>query len=398
MSNKFIIVGDVHLGKYLSVGRPESGIRLNSRVADTVNLLDWILEIAFDGGIDNIIFTGDIFEDIRPDYKYVILFLEFLQFCQSNNINIHIVAGNHDMKRVGTEMCSALDIYQKGNFATVYKTFDTIILDGVGITMIPYRDREWLQCKDIDSALLLIKNQLEEQASMIPSDYYKVAIGHLAIEGSIFVGDESDSLTNQIMCPISFFKDYDFTWMGHVHKYQVISKIPFVSHVGSLNISDFGEAGAEKNIIVFDIDQYPIYNVIPIPIRQLRKISVSVPKEQNSTEFVLNEIKNMHDILSMRDVTVKVEIKLNDQKAESINRDLIEKFLYNIGVHYISNISESKAISVVDLEKVESVDNSITPEKAIKIFAEHESFESEDDRERYLKFAAEIIEQQKVKK
>jgi DNA repair exonuclease SbcCD nuclease subunit len=186
--------------------------------------------------------------------------------------------------------------------------------------------------------------------------------------------------------------------MGHVHKYQVISKIPFVSHVGSLNISDFGEAGAEKNIVVFDIDRYPIYNIIPIPIRQLRKISVSVPKEQNSTEFVLNEIKNMHDILSMRDVTVKIEVKLNDQKAESINRELIEKFLYNIGVHYISNISESKAISVVDLEKVESVDNSITPEKAIKIFAEHESFESEDDRERYLKFAAEIIEQQKVKK
>ena len=71
-----LILGDVHLGKGLNIGKPSVGNSLNSRVIDQLNLLNWALEQSLDNLVSRIIITGDIFEDSKPDYQLVQFFTQ----------------------------------------------------------------------------------------------------------------------------------------------------------------------------------------------------------------------------------------------------------------------------------------------------------------------------------
>ncbi len=59
-----LILGDVHLGGSMSIGRVGIGSVLNSRLADQQHLLDWTLDYSIDKNISTIILTGDIFDDL----------------------------------------------------------------------------------------------------------------------------------------------------------------------------------------------------------------------------------------------------------------------------------------------------------------------------------------------
>ena len=74
---KALIVGDVHLGKGLNIGKPGIGTSLNSRVIDQVKLLDWVVERGLEFNVELIVLTGDIWEDVKPHYALVNLFIKF---------------------------------------------------------------------------------------------------------------------------------------------------------------------------------------------------------------------------------------------------------------------------------------------------------------------------------
>ena len=244
-----LIIGDVHLGKGLSIGKPGIGNALNSRVQDQIKLLDWALDQAIDHHVGTIILTGDICEDPKPDYILIELFIYWLKKCEMNNIEVHIIAGNHDIKRTGIQYKSFLDLISAAELpsVTVYKHVNTIFKNGVGFTLFPFRDRSSLDGRTEAEALYKISSTLSYELASIPQEYDKVLIGHLALKGSIFVGDEFDNLANELMCPLNLFRGYDYVWMGHVHKPQVRRrKKQHIAHIGSLDISDFGETDHKK--------------------------------------------------------------------------------------------------------------------------------------------------------
>ena len=287
-----LIVGDVHLGKGIGIGKPGIGSSLNSRVVDQFRLLDWVLDQAIEVHAGAIILTGDICEDVKPDYILIELFVEWLRRCSSHYIEVHIIAGNHDLKRTGSRFSSYLDLITTLDLSDVhvYKNTNTVLRDGVGFTLLPFRDRQALGCSTNDEALEKVANQLPYEVESIPNDFSRVLVGHLAIEGSIFVGDEFDNLARELMCPTEMFVGYDYVWMGHVHKPQVRQKDPYIAHVGSLDISDFGETDHTKIIVVFDTNLPDKFYEIEVPSRPLRRVMVDVPSGFDATSFVTNKI------------------------------------------------------------------------------------------------------------
>jgi DNA repair exonuclease SbcCD nuclease subunit len=183
-----VIVGDVHLGKGVKIGKPGISGALNSRIIDQINLLDWTIEQAVEHNADMLVFTGDICHDLKPHYKLVRLFIRTLKRCEASNLEVHIAGGNHDLSRTGKHYESVLDIITAAGLPKVYihKDTNTILRDGVGITFLPYRDRMCLGYEKNDEALKLVSDQLVYEQSYIPEDWDKVLIGHLALEGSIF--------------------------------------------------------------------------------------------------------------------------------------------------------------------------------------------------------------------
>lgn len=395
-NSKVLIVGDVHLGKGLSsLGRPGIGTNLNSRLVDQIKLLDWIFEKSLEHQVTSIIFTGDIFEDVKPDYSLVKIFFSFLGKCANGEIEVHIVAGNHDLKRSGANYTSVLDLVdlQDSEYLHFHKHLNTLHFDGLSITLLPFRDRKSLSCETHDQALIELEERLPYELSEIPSNHDKVLIGHLALEGAIYVGDEVDDQANELMCPLSLFAGYDYVWMGHVHKPQVHSKSPYRAHIGSLDLSDFGESDHQKILILFDPNLKSKFIEIPVPSRPLKKIVISIPKDGDATALVQEELEKINKATPLDEAIVRLEVKLEGLESKNVNRKVIEELCGNLKVSYLCGFLESRNVSVVPTAKQSQiVDNTISPKAAIKHWSQEHNFELPQERESYLAAAHATLE------
>ena len=373
-----IILGDVHLGKGCNIGKNYIGSSINSRILDQINLLDWTLDQSIENLTNNIIITGDIFEDPKPHPFLISLFISWLKKCESHHINVHIIAGNHDVLRNGNIYTSPLDIVNECEMEGiyVYNNINTVYIDQVAYTFLPFRDRKSLNCSTLDEAIEKINCCLQYELSSIPITYKKVCIGHLAIVGSIFVGDEIDDLHNELFCPLEMFKEYNYVWMGHVHKPQVFTKKPYIAHIGSMDTSDFGEMDHKKELILINPEEKKFFTTINIPTRSLNKIQIVIPKEtENTTEYILSKIKNEN----LSNSIAKLEISYESNDLIPIDKSKIEKALYQQGVFNIAGITQNKKINVI--KKPDSdLDLNMTINTAIKTYADkyiEESFKND---------------------
>jgi exonuclease SbcD len=396
MQQPILVVGDVHLGKSLSIGKPGVGAGLNSRILDCVALLDWVLSVAIEKGAKKIIFTGDIFHEPKPDYRQVVLFIGFLKRCESENISIDIVAGNHDIKRSGQTYTSVLDVITTAKLPTVniYKEITSVVLNSnLIITYLPFRDRTGLECKTSKEAIEKLGEQLSKHIST--EETPTLLIGHVSVEGAIFVGDESDNMFNELMCPAGIFAGFDMSIFGHVHKPQIISTNPYIAHIGSLDISDFGETEQTKVLYLIDAQNLSDFETINVPTRPLRKVIIDVPAdlEQSSTDFVIEQMTEMNEALSFKNAIVRVELKFEDANAELTDRKKLEKYLYDCDAYHICGFTESRSSVVVASNKQEDIDNTIDPKTAIKLYADNLIFDSDEDMTRYIEYASDLIDE-----
>jgi exonuclease SbcD len=392
--SKSLIIGDIHLGRSQSMGKPGIGSAYNSRIIDQKRILEWIIDVCRDRHVDRIFLTGDIFEETKPDYSLVKLLIDWLKAIEVENIDVYIIAGNHDLKRSGGMYTSVLDIISSCDFDRifVYKNITTIQTPGAGFTLLPYRDRRGLSAPTNAEGLAMISESLVYEAASIPILDTKVLIGHLALEGSIY-SDEIDDLLNELICPLKMFYEYDYVWMGHVHKPQVRSRHPHIAHIGSLDLSDFGEFDQQKILILFDStkEDEEKFEYINIPSRPLRKLKINVPEKQNSTEFVITEINSNNEYYPYKNAIVRLDVILNGEDAIPLRKDDIEKHIYDLGAYYICGFSESKNISVVPLEKRDLIDNTVKVESAIKLWSNIQKFADEAEQNEFVALASDIV-------
>lgn len=393
-----IILGDVHLGKGTGLGKTSVGSTLNSRIADQINLLDWTLERAIEHFADHIIITGDVFEDPKPHPALITMFVSWLKKCQAHSISVHIIMGNHDVLRSGTVYTSPLDIISEAELENihVYKDLNTILIGTSAFTLMPYRDRKSFSVSSGAEAISLIRDSLVYEFASIPATYRKVVIGHLALEGSIPIGDEIDDLTNELFCPLDMFKGYDYVWMGHVHKPQIMQKgsatRAHIAHIGSMDISNFGETDHKKHIVIFNCDESNGWSTEDLPTRPLQKITVSVPKDTvDSTEYVLDEIKKA----KIQDKSiVRVEVALTTPELSSVNKSTIEKFLISQGAFNVNGISESRKVNLIKKDVNNTIDTKMDVPAAIKTYAQ--TYIEDSMRTGFIELSMEIYNLYKV--
>jgi len=366
-----IILGDIHLGKGLSIGKLGIGSALNSRIVDQINLLDWVRDQAHQRHAERIILTGDIFQDPKPHPSIIKIFLAWVKRCQLDNIQLHIIYGNHDILRSGQFVTSALDILAEADLDNVflYNSIDTIITPGVGFTLLPFRDRRSFDLESHDKAILSIKDKLTFERASIPSHYKKVLIGHLALEGSIYVGDEFSDSSNELFCPLDMFNDYDYVWMGHIHKPQVLKESPHIAHVGSMDRSDFGETDHDKVIIVLDSDSPEFFETVQLPTRNL--VSLKITIDQNSadpTQTVLDQLKL--NSFMLKDSLMRLEVQVMESGLPNLDRKLIESQIYKYGTFHISGFTETRKVQQIKKRSTDQFTNINDASVMLKRYAE----------------------------
>lgn len=388
--SRHIILGDVHIGKGVSIGKPGSAGTLNSRVQDQLFLLDWTLQQAVDREVDNIIITGDVYEEPRPHPALIQFFMTWLNKCNKAGVQVDIVAGNHDIMRSGAYSLSALDIIPAVELphANTYKSANTISYETVSFVLLPYRDRRMLDIDSVEKARRLVVEEMDAQLKAIPDEHTKVLIGHLALEGSLWVGDEIDEMMNEIFCPLSMFDAFDYVWMGHIHKPQIMrSKPNYIAHIGSMDRSDFGKAELDhdKILICIDTAKPEFFETVMIPTRPLRKVEVTVPVDKDTTDFVINTLHAIHhDKYSLADSIMRLEVVLENPEALHADRDKVLKYVYSkLGVHHVCNFSERHNVQVVPVQKSAATifDNQMSITAAIEAFFGAANFDDETMRQ-----------------
>jgi DNA repair exonuclease SbcCD nuclease subunit len=391
---KVILLGDPHIGKGQNVGKIGIGSNLNSRIADQINLLDWTLDKAIAYDAEHIIITGDLFEDPKPHPSLIAIVIAWLKKCQAHYVQVHIILGNHDMLRSGSVFTSSLDIISEMDLEGiyVYKTIDTIMLGSSAFTLVPFRDRKSFSVALNEDALNLIRDSLVYELTSIPISYKKFLIGHLAIEGAIPVGDEIDDITNELYCPVNMFEGYDYVWMGHVHKPQIMQNgsvhKPHIAHIGSMDVSNFGETDQKKRIVIIDCDSLSQdYFIEYLPTRPLKKLTVVVPKDtEDTTAYVLEEIKKANSDYAQS--IVRVEISLSSPELKSVNKGQIESYLTKQGAFNVTGISESKKATLIKKDTVAIIDSKMDVPSAIKAYAD--KYVDVDMRADYIELSMEI--------
>lgn len=382
-----VILGDPHIGKSQTLGKVGIGSNLNSRLSDQSNLLDWTLEQAIEYHSDSIIITGDVFEEPKPLPSHIALFFSWLKKCQVHGVHVHIIMGNHDAIRSGSFITSPLDIVSEVDLenVSVYKDIGTVFIGTTAFTFIPFRDRKFFGTSSAAEALSIIQAGLIYELASIPATYKKVVVGHLAIEGSIPVGDEIDDLTNELFCPISMFNGYDYVWMGHVHKPQILNDAsPFVAHIGSMDISNFGETEQKKNIIILDCKEGS-WEEKQLPTRPLKKISIIIPKDtEDTTKYVLDELETFGD---WEKAIVRVDVSLSVPELKAISKSDIEKYLVSAGAFSVANITETKKISLIKKDDT-TIDTKMDVSSAIKTYAD--TYVDIALKDAYIELATEI--------
>lgn len=369
---KVAILGDIHLGKGMSLGKAIPGTYLNTRIADQFKILDWFLYKCDEQHINNIILTGDVFEEPKPPPFLISLFIDWLKKCQHLNIKVHIIYGNHDFIRVGSQYSSPLDIinYSDLNDIYVYNDVSTIYIEETAFTLIPFKDRKSLECKTNSEAVDILSNLIEYERLMIPLTYKKIAIGHLALEKALFVGDDVEDIGNELIMPLSTFDNYDNVWMGHVHKPQILKNKPYIAHIGSMDVSNFDETDDQKIIVVYDCIEHKFTSMV-IPTRRLKNINLEIKDYvEDSTQYIIDQI----DKLEIDNCIVKLQINIENQDVHSIKKSKIEKKLHDKGVFHIYGIQEIKKSKIVKKENVKddvNFNTKIDINSAIKSYADN---------------------------
>jgi exonuclease SbcD len=387
--NSVILLGDPHIGKSISLGKTALGSNLNTRLADQLNLLDWTLEQAIENHSSHIMISGDVFEEPKPHPSIITLFMSWLKKCQAYEIHVHIVMGNHDVLRSGYVYTSPLDIISEAELenVSIYKDITTIFLGTTAFTLLPFRDRKSFGVTSNAQGLSTLKEVLGYELSSIPLTYKKIVFGHLAIEGSIFIGDEVDDSNNELFCPLDMFAGYDYVWMGHVHKPQVLQKKnPYIAHIGSMDVSNFGESDHDKIIVILNLDTAE-YNTQILPTRSLKKISIVVPKDtEDTTQYVLSEISKNN--LDLNKSIVKLDITLSCQELQSVNKTELEKHLVDLGAFGVSSISQTKKVNLLKKDSNSTLEHKMDVISAIKAYSN--LYVEEQDRSDFIDLATSI--------
>jgi DNA repair exonuclease SbcCD nuclease subunit len=275
-----------------------------------------------------------------------------------------------------------------------HSTIETIHKEHVSITFFPFTDRKIVQSTNHSSAIRKLSSYLPYQIGNVPPGNSKLLVGHLALEGSIYVGDEIDDQSVELHCPLNMFSEYDYVFMGHIHKPQIRQKEPnFIAHIGSLDLSDFGEIDHQKQIVLFDSEKKEI-RFIPVPSRPLRKFSCHLESDvENIVEYVREKFSTIEKEKSWKNSLLKMEISSVIPFSDELRSEL-KKIPFEFGVFHLAYFLESIKQQNIseDTQTTNDTLSLLTPEAAIKKYAQTLSL-SEEHQQKFITIALNCLQE-----
>ena len=371
---KIITFADAHIGiSTYSTIDPKTN--LNTRVLDSLNGIDQIINYAEENNIKYILFAGDMFKNALPSPTLVREINKRIKASAEKGIKWIIQDGNHDVSPLETAK-SALD------------PLSTLKVENVEHTRF---EKTYMIDNNI-RVLVLPTYTTQEEVENILSKYNDniktIVMGHFtslnAKLNDWLIASNEDAIDIKIFQKPNILA----VVLGHLHKHQILNTNPLSYYCSSTIRTDFNEEHDKKGFVVLDIDNN--YNVSyifkEIKTQEFLSVKMDLVGEDDAQANVmayLNHIKN-----DLNNKVVRVQLTLD--KENNINDNEILEFLKNNNVSYIANIS--KIFDREQLIRNKDINEQITEEEALR-----EYFKDNFDKDEIIKLGISIINEMKEK-
>jgi len=290
---RYLLVGDLHLD-------------LHRRFEDTVSLLHYIADLAFDYKVDKVLQLGDAYESRRPYQQEMRALETWAKRIADRGIDVVFIEGNHDL----TGGTSALG------------EFKILNIPGIHVYGSPH----------IEDDIFMGHFGLAE-SSMGPLDFH--------IPNQMLL---RDFLVSYPGCSLYA--------LGHIHKPQFMHQNPTVFHTGSIDRTDFGELGEDKFVYFAETGgdgQVHTLDSIKLPLRPMIQINMKA-----TASFPVGDYKD--SIVKVIVSGTRNELKNFDEA--SIRGQLVNA--YSLSVSY--DIERPKTVR----EDREVIKEGVTAQKALE--------------------------------
>jgi DNA repair protein SbcD/Mre11 len=262
---RFLHTGDWHIGK---------AIRGRSRMEEHAAVLDEVVAIAVDGGVDAVLLAGDVYEHRAPTPDAdAVVFDAFLRL-HAAGIPVVAIPGNHDsalrldalgrlLRPIGVEVAARVLPPDRGGIVAIPSRDGSEVADVACVPFVPERrfgdaaalfdaTEAWFASYAQGMGELLAAMT----AGFTPGRAH-VVLAHLFTDGALVTpggGEREITIGMAYAVPPSRLPGHvSYLALGHVHLPQAVKGSPAPARfAGSLLQLDFGEAGQRKSVTIVD--------------------------------------------------------------------------------------------------------------------------------------------------
>lgn len=316
---KFIHTSDLHIGRTINT---------NSLIEDQKFILDQISSIIMKEKPDLVIISGDVYDKSVPSAQAVLLFNDFItSIIMEYKIKVAVIPGNHDSNdrlSFGSEVLKSNGLYIFTKLEDINKPIVVSDLHGeVNIYCIPFFSPVYIKSYlDNDPDIINFETAYIKLVKGITLDRSKrnIAVAHAFITGCE-ISDDSEmplSVGGSEEISAEVFKDFNYTALGHLHKFQKAGNNAVYS--GSPLKYSFSEVKHEKVILLCEMNEKGDVDIENIPLTPLRDMRVIEGTFDELVEYAEDDDKKSDYI----------KIKLSDSVSifDPVNR--LKKYYPNI--------------------------------------------------------------------
>ena len=364
---KIALVADIHIGASKECGNYDSSSGMHSREIDFFHSLDQAIDFAIENEVDLFAILGDVFHSKNPTPTQNREYAKRICRLSEAKMETVILKGNHDT-HVAEELGHTSSVIKELNvpYITIVDEPEILHYNDVAIIAMPYIHQGRGNRKKIEDVVEYYIETVEMLKSQSGSKK-TICLAHQSVDKLRLSSEQEKDLSmfSEAVIPLEVFKDFDITFLGHIHKHQGVQKKPPVIYCGSIDKVDFGEASEEKGFMLYDTDTKEA-NFIKIDTREFANLKVDVSKNnKNISERIINHLKS----LELENKIVKLTIKVKDSDIAQIDLLGIKKELkrsfYAKDLHY--NIIKEKR------SRNEQINETLSSAEALVEFIESRS-------------------------
>ena len=281
---KILHTSDWHVGKRL-MGR--------ERLDEQADVLDEIIGVCEDEGIELVLLAGDVFDTYTPSAEAEELFYSKIKRLSGENRAVLIISGNHDD---GVRLSAVAPLAEEQGVYVVGNSREGIVLrptaravkpvragkgfavfeNGLGervfITLLPYpNEARFKETKSDLSYIEQMQKWIDEGNVQNTDNLPSILLAHIFVAGGkISEGEREIDLGGARAFPIEALPNNAYIALGHLHKKQHMGK-GHCYYSGSPLQYSFDEV-ADKSVKIFTLGKDGVGDMKDVPLRSGKRL------------------------------------------------------------------------------------------------------------------------------